>query len=56
MSKYDMSVISINDVVHTLKECDRDWKYTGAVEHMVEFASELTDISVDVLREMMYPD
>lgn len=52
----DVTIFSIDDVVHTLKECDRDWKYNGAVEHMMLFASELTGLSVDALSNMMYPD
>ena len=52
----DITIFSIDDVVHTLKECDRDWKYSGAVEHMMLFASELTGLSVDALSNMMYPD
>lgn len=49
-----VAIISIDDVVHTLKECDRDWKYSDAVEHMMLFASELTGFSIDALSEMMY--
>lgn len=50
------AIISLDDIVHTLKECDRDWKYSNAVEHMLLFASELTGLSADALSCMMYPD
>lgn len=48
-----LMTISLEDVVHTLRECQRDWKYTGRFEPMLAFASELTGISEDGLMEMM---
>jgi len=41
----DTSIISINDVINTLKKVNGDEAY--------EFASELTGLSVDKLAEMV---
>lgn len=56
MKKYDINTLSVNDVIHTLRECERDAKYEGRFEHMLTFASELTGISEDSLYESMYED
>ena len=50
----DLMTISVDDVVHALRECQRDWKYSGRFEPMLAFASELTGISEDGLLEMMH--
>lgn len=50
----DLATISVADVVHTLRECQRDWKYSGQFSHMLAFASELTGLSEDALIEMMH--
>lgn len=49
----ELMTISVNNVVHTLRECQRDWKYSGRFQPMLAFASELTGISEDGLMEMM---
>lgn len=48
-----LATISIDNVVHTLREVQRDWKYSGRFEPMLAFASELTGIPEDGLMEMM---
>lgn len=55
MKDYEMNTISVNDVLHTLRECDRNEKYDGMFEHMLSFASELTGLSEDTLAGAMYP-
>lgn len=54
MRNLDANTISVVDVLHTLRECDRDSKYEGAFEHMLAFASELTGLSEDFLIDRMY--
>lgn len=56
MNQTEVHTISINDVVHTLRECDRNARYEGMLEHMLLFASELTGQSEDALLYAMYPD
>lgn len=53
MRNLDTNTISVKDVLHTLRECNRDSKYEGAFEHMLAFASELTGLSEDFLLEHM---
>lgn len=55
MRNFEASTISVNDVLHTLRECERDHKYERVFDHMLAFASELTGISVDTLSMAMYP-
>ena len=45
---------SLDDVVHTLRECDLDRNYDGRFENMLTFASMLTGISEHTLAGMMY--
>lgn len=54
MNNFELNTISVNDVVHTLRECARDSKYEGMFEHMLTFASELTGISEDTLSSSMH--
>lgn len=49
-----MNTLSINDVIHTLRECDRNERYDGMIDQMLIFASELTGLSPDSLIEKMY--
>ena len=51
---YHLDTISIDDVLHTLRECERNERYEGMFEHMLTFASELTGMSADALSEAMY--
>ena len=46
MNNFELNSISVNDVLHTLRECERNGRYEGMFEHMLTFASELTGISV----------
>ena len=50
----NMHTISVNDVIHTLRECDRNARYEGMFDQMLIFASELTGLSPDLLMEKMY--
>lgn len=56
MKNFDVNTISVNDVLHTLRECDRNERYDGMFEHMLVFASELTGMSEDALLDSMYKD
>lgn len=56
MTNFDANTISVNDVLHTLRECERNERYDGMFEHMLAFASELTGLSEDALMESMYKD
>ena len=51
-----MSTISVDDVLHTLRECERNVRYEGMFDHMLTFASELTGISEDTLYSSMYQE
>lgn len=54
MNSYKVNSISVNDVLHTLRECDRNERFDSIFEHMLTFASELTGISEDSLSSSMY--
>jgi len=54
MKTYNEHTISISDVLHTLRECDRNDNYKSMIDHMLTFASELTGISEDQLYAHMY--
>lgn len=54
MKTYDERTISISDVLHTLRECNRNDNYESMFDHMLTFASELTGISEDQLCTLMY--
>ena len=49
MNNFELNTISINDVIHSLIEYDRNQMYEGMFDHMLTFASELTGISEDTL-------
>lgn len=55
MQNYDVNTISVNDVLHTLRECDRNKQYEGAFKHMLSFSSELTGLSEDTLASAVHP-
>lgn len=42
-----------SEILHTLRECSRDWKYEGTIDHMMAFVSELTGVSQDALMDRM---
>lgn len=54
MRDFDVNSISVNDVLHMLRELDRDGKYEGMFDQFLTFASELTGISEDTLAERLY--
>jgi len=54
MKNPDINIFSLNDVLHTLRECDRNARYEGMFEQMLTFASELTGISEDALVGSLY--
>ena len=54
MRNFEANTISVEDVLHTLREYNRDGKYEHAMDHFLTFASELTGLSEDVLLEQMY--
>lgn len=54
MNNFELNSISVNDVLHTLRECERNGRYEGMFEHMLTFASELTGISEDTLCSSMH--
>jgi len=55
MKDFEMNTISVNNILHTLRECERDQKYEGMFDHMLTFASELTGLSEDALVDAMHP-
>ena len=56
MKNYELNTISVRDVLHTLRECDRNERYEGMFDHMLTFASELTGISEDTLMSELYQE
>lgn len=56
MKDIKINSISVNDVLHTLRECERNERYEGFFNHMLTFASELTGLSEDSLYSAMYDD
>lgn len=54
MKNPERDTISVSNVLHTLRECDRNERYEGMFDHMLTFASELTGISEDTLAASMY--
>lgn len=51
MGEYEMSTISINDIIEACKNFDTDSE--DAKETVLYFASELTGLSVDRILELM---
>ena len=54
MQNHEINTISVSNVLHTLRECNRNELYEGMFEHMLTFASELTGISEDTLVASMH--
>lgn len=54
MRNFDVNSISVNDVLHALRECKHNKHYEGMFVPMLTFASELTGISEDTLCSAMY--